>query len=126
MVGDRILLTCKVSGGSPAPKVVWKEGHSLLDDVIERARLQTVANTLMIERVTRKDLNRVISCVAKNTRLMAPLQQTVTVDMICKLHCSLCMYYRLYYTVCLSFIYIELFSRLLSILSYITNGYKGR
>ena len=91
--GGILRVTCRAEGGQPAPRVVWwLSGHPLDDskdeDVVIASTLShtqnTVSNTLTIEPLQRRFFNVDLRCTASNTNLTAPVQATVTIDMICK------------------------------------------
>lgn len=82
--GDTLRLRCESLGGDPTPKVTWWDGATLLDDQDEISSAQQVANILVLERLRREDLHRVLTCRSNNTNLAAPLETSITIDMICK------------------------------------------
>ncbi|ROT77314.1 putative nephrin-like isoform X3, partial [Penaeus vannamei] len=79
--GETLRLTCKAYGGSPPPRVTWWEGALLLDMTPEVETLDEVANTLVVPSLSRRDLNRALTCHAQNSNLTEPLTTTLTLDM---------------------------------------------
>nr|XP_053643308.1 hemicentin-1-like [Cherax quadricarinatus] len=79
--GDTLRLTCRATGGSPPPSLTWWEGPLLLDMTPEVETLNQVTNTLVLPKMTRRDLHRTLTCQASNSNLTAPLTTTVTLDM---------------------------------------------
>ncbi|XP_037797703.1 protein turtle homolog B-like [Penaeus monodon] len=79
--GETLRLTCKAFGGSPPPRVTWWEGALLLDMTPEVETLDEVSNTLVVPSLSRRDLNRALTCHAQNSNLTEPLTTTLTLDM---------------------------------------------
>lgn len=82
--GETLRLTCKAFGGSPPPRVTWWEGALLLDMTPEVETLDEVSNTLVVPSLSRRDLNRALTCHAQNSNLTEPLTTTLTLDMNCE------------------------------------------
>ncbi|XP_053631281.2 protein turtle homolog B [Cherax quadricarinatus] len=80
--GDTLRLTCRATGGSPPPALTWWEGPLLLDMTSDVEAPNQVTNTLVVPKLTRRDLHRTLTCQATNSNLTAPLTTTVTLDMI--------------------------------------------
>ncbi|KAK8393912.1 hypothetical protein O3P69_006924 [Scylla paramamosain] len=79
--GETLRLTCRATGGSPPPTVLWLEGEAYLDVVAEVVTPDLVANRLEVPALTRRDLHRTLTCRAANTNMTAPLITSVTLDM---------------------------------------------
>ncbi|XP_042862428.1 nephrin-like [Penaeus japonicus] len=79
--GEDLRLTCRAFGGSPPPRVTWWEGALLLDLTPEVETMNQVANTLVIQSLSRRDLNRALTCHAQNSNLTEPLTTMLTLDM---------------------------------------------
>ena len=82
--GETLRLTCRATGGSPPPSVIWLEGEAYLDVVSEVRTPDLVANRLEVPALTRRDLHRTLTCRASNTNMTAPLITSVTLDMTCE------------------------------------------
>ncbi|XP_063597917.1 nephrin-like [Penaeus indicus] len=82
--GETLRLTCKAFGGSPPPRVTWWEGALLLDMTPEVETLDEVSNTLVVPSLSRRDLNRALTCHAQNSNLTEPLTTTLILDMNCE------------------------------------------
>ncbi|XP_047501225.1 nephrin-like [Penaeus chinensis] len=79
--GETLRLTCKAFGGSPPPRVTWWEGSLLVDMTPEVETLDEVSNTLVLPPLSRRDLNRALTCHAQNSNLTEPLTTTLILDM---------------------------------------------
>ena len=84
--GDTLQLRCKVEGGDPSPDVVWLEGSHVLDEQVEINSGNVATNILVIKPIERQDLHRTFTCRASNNNKSAPLQSSITLDVICKLY----------------------------------------
>uniref|UniRef100_A0A2H8TFI4 Nephrin n=1 Tax=Melanaphis sacchari TaxID=742174 RepID=A0A2H8TFI4_9HEMI len=89
--GDRVKLTCMVSGGRPEPKVRWWRGETLMDTGNEGIPGQFTAssssvkqNEMTIEALSRYDQGAVYTCQASNSNLSAPVSASVTIEMYLK------------------------------------------
>ncbi|XP_060860305.1 uncharacterized protein LOC132937501 [Metopolophium dirhodum] len=89
--GDRVKLTCMVSGGRPEPKVRWWRGETLMDTGNEGISGQFTAssssvkqNEMTIEALGRYDQGAVYTCQASNSNLSAPVSASVTIEMYLK------------------------------------------
>ena len=82
--GETLRLTCRATGGSPPPTVLWLEGEAYLDVVAEVVTPDLVANMMEVRALARRDLHRTLTCRASNTNMTAPLVTSVTLDMTCE------------------------------------------
>jgi len=83
--GSTLTLICETQGGEPLPRLTWKRGQSVLDDVVEEVDTQNrvVRNYLKMPSLHRKDHDDVLSCVASNTNLTARPQITyININMV--------------------------------------------
>ncbi|XP_042872413.1 nephrin-like [Penaeus japonicus] len=79
--GTALAITCSVSGGVPAPKVVWKRQEKILDPTVESRSPTLTVNQLNIARLTRVFHNVRLTCVASNNNVTAPVEASITVTM---------------------------------------------
>lgn len=71
--------------GQPEPTVDWYNGTHLLNRVIGvPTGRHVVVNRLEIPQVTRDAYNTTLQCLATNTKMIAPTERMVLVDMLCK------------------------------------------
>ncbi|XP_025417722.1 nephrin-like [Sipha flava] len=88
--GDRVKMTCMVSGGRPEPKIRWWRGETLMDTGNEGISDQLYSyssvkkNQLTIEALGRYDQGAVFTCQASNSNLSAPVSASVTIEMFLK------------------------------------------
>ncbi|XP_030239425.1 uncharacterized protein LOC115562305 isoform X2 [Drosophila navojoa] len=83
--GDNIVLTCEVRGGRPEPTVTWLNGSRALEagSGISMGRHVTV-NRLEVPQITRSALNNTYRCQASNTKLVAPVERSIRIEMLLK------------------------------------------
>ncbi|XP_069951925.1 nephrin isoform X3 [Cherax quadricarinatus] len=79
--GDTLRLTCRVTGGSPAPQVTWREGQEVEDLTSEIREGREVRNMLVVQGLSRSDLRRVFTCQAVNSNLTEPLIASTTLNL---------------------------------------------
>ena len=85
--GSTLTLICETQGGEPLPRLTWKRGQIVVDDVVEEVDPQNrvVRNYLKMPSLHRKDHDDVLACVASNTNLTARPQITyININMVCK------------------------------------------
>ncbi|XP_069165372.1 neural cell adhesion molecule 2 [Procambarus clarkii] len=80
-VGGGLVLTCRVLGGRPAPRVTWWHDSLLLDDKNEKNSSDVIQNILTLPALSRQHLHRVLTCHAVNSNLSKPIHTSVTLDM---------------------------------------------
>ncbi|KAM8705272.1 hypothetical protein ACLKA7_009694 [Drosophila subpalustris] len=83
--GDNIVLTCEVRGGRPEPTVTWLNGSRILEagSGVSMGRHVTV-NRLEVPQITRAALNNTYRCQASNTKLVAPVERSIRIEMLLK------------------------------------------
>ncbi|XP_023036338.2 uncharacterized protein LOC6650477 [Drosophila willistoni] len=83
--GDNIVLTCEVRGGRPEPTVTWLNGTRTLEagSGVSMGRHVTV-NRLEVPQITRSALNNTYRCQASNTKLVAPVERSIRIEMLLK------------------------------------------
>ncbi|KAH8419175.1 hypothetical protein KR222_008061, partial [Zaprionus bogoriensis] len=83
--GDNIVLTCEVRGGRPEPTVTWLNGSRTLEagSGVSMGRHVTV-NRLEVPQITRSALNNTYRCQASNTKLVAPVERSIRIEMLLK------------------------------------------
>ncbi|XP_060645201.1 LOW QUALITY PROTEIN: uncharacterized protein LOC132783907 [Drosophila nasuta] len=83
--GDNIVLTCEVRGGRPEPTVTWLNGSRTLEagSGVSMGRHVTV-NRLEVPQITRAALNNTYRCQASNTKLVAPVERSIRIEMLLK------------------------------------------
>ena len=84
--GSTLTLICETQGGEPLPRLTWKRGQSVLDDVVEEVDTQNrvVRNYLKLPSLKRQDHDDVLACLASNTNLSVPLITYININMVCK------------------------------------------
>ncbi|XP_030369945.1 uncharacterized protein LOC115620710 [Scaptodrosophila lebanonensis] len=83
--GDNIVLTCEVRGGRPEPTVTWLNGTQTLEagSGVSMGRHVTV-NRLEVPNIPRSALNNTYRCQASNTKLVAPVERSIRIEMLLK------------------------------------------
>ncbi|XP_022225527.2 uncharacterized protein LOC111076162 [Drosophila obscura] len=83
--GDNIVLTCEVRGGRPEPTVTWLNGTRTLEagSGVSMGRHVTV-NRLEVHQISRSALNNTYRCQASNTKLVAPVERSIRIEMLLK------------------------------------------
>ncbi|XP_070073581.1 uncharacterized protein side-III isoform X2 [Drosophila takahashii] len=83
--GDNIVLTCEVRGGRPEPTVTWLNGTRALEagSGVSMGRHVTV-NRLEVAQISRSALNNTYRCQASNTKLVAPVERSIRIEMLLK------------------------------------------
>ncbi|XP_037073230.1 uncharacterized protein LOC119094260 [Pollicipes pollicipes] len=80
--GDRLELNCRVKGGSPRPSVIWRSSAGVLPAQSQPEGQDTVSQ-YTVPSLGRSDLHRMLTCLATNTNLTAPVTSSVMIDMNC-------------------------------------------
>lgn len=83
--GDDIMLTCRVVGGRPQPKVRWLVNGDVVDDEYEHSSGNVLENRLLWPALKRSDLHSVFTCQAINTKLIEPREKRLLLDIYCKI-----------------------------------------
>ncbi|XP_049768069.1 hemicentin-2-like [Schistocerca cancellata] len=79
--GDPLILTCRVQGGKPEPRVRWLLDGEVLDEECEKNAGDVIENRLTFRAVARSDLGAAFTCQATNTRLAEPREATIRLDL---------------------------------------------
>ena len=89
--GSTLTLICETQGGEPLPRLTWKRGQVVIDDVVEEVDSQNsvVRNYLKMPSLKRQDHDDVLACLASNTNLSVPLITYININMVCKWICIL-------------------------------------
>ena len=79
-------MICETQGGEPLPRLTWKRGQIVIDDVVEEIDTQNrvVRNYLKLPSLKRQDHDDVLACLASNTNLSVPLNTYININMVCK------------------------------------------
>ncbi|XP_063992013.1 hemicentin-1-like [Diachasmimorpha longicaudata] len=81
--GADLILTCRVTGGTPPPRVRWTVYNTRID-VYVKSSADVIENKLTMRSLRRADLGMNFTCEAMNTDLVEPTRKTVTLDLILK------------------------------------------
>lgn len=78
-------LKCDVFGGKPTPNVTWyRDGYPIeaTNDFMPSGR--QLRSEILVERLSRQDLNSRFTCKAINHPRATPVESSVQLDMNCK------------------------------------------
>uniref|UniRef100_A0A8D8YLF4 Nephrin n=1 Tax=Cacopsylla melanoneura TaxID=428564 RepID=A0A8D8YLF4_9HEMI len=78
--GQTVTLTCLVSGGNPAPWIVWYRNDRLISNV-STAETGQLSSSITLENLSRKDLHSQLMCTSNNNHKSHPVSASLTVDM---------------------------------------------
>lgn len=79
-------LKCDVFGGRPTPNVTWfRDGAILTSDTFLVPSGRNLRSEIVVERLSRQDLNSRFTCKAINHLRATPVEASVQLDMNCKL-----------------------------------------
>lgn len=83
--GDTMKLKCDVFGGKPQPKVTWnRDGYAILSETFMVPSGRHLRNEIVVERLSRQDLNSRFTCKAINHARATAIESSVQLDMNCK------------------------------------------
>jgi hypothetical protein len=83
--GDTMKLKCDVFGGRPTPNVTWyRDGYPLLSETVVVPSGRHLRSEIVVERLSRQDLNSRFTCKAINHHRATPVEVSVQLDMNCK------------------------------------------
>jgi immunoglobulin superfamily member 9B len=78
-------LKCDVFGGRPTPNVTWyRDGNPLSSESFLVPSGRHLRNEIVVERLSREDLNSRFTCKAINHDRATPVEASVQLDMNCK------------------------------------------
>lgn len=84
--GDTVKLKCDVFGGRPTPNVTWhRDGSPLSSETYLVPSGRHLRSEIVVERLSRQDLNSRFTCKAINHHRATPVEASVQLDMNCKL-----------------------------------------
>lgn len=84
--GDTMKLKCEVYGGRPTPNVTWfRDGNPISTETILSPSGRNLRSEIVVERLSRQDLNSRFTCKAINHQRATPVEASVQLDMNCKL-----------------------------------------
>lgn len=85
--GDTMKLKCDVLGGKPTPTVSWsRDGYPIVSDTDVGSGGRYLRSEIMLERLSRQDLNSRFTCKAINHPRATPVEASVQIDMNCEWH----------------------------------------
>ncbi|XP_043273728.1 hemicentin-1-like isoform X2 [Venturia canescens] len=79
--GDDLTLTCRVTGGTPQPKISWFVNGNFRNEEYVKDAGDVIEYKLVVKSLTRADLGTNFTCQASNTHLIEPKRYTVTLDL---------------------------------------------
>ena len=83
--GDTMKLKCDVFGGRPTPNVTWyRDGYPLSSETVVVPSGRHLRSEIVVERLSRQDLNSRFTCKAINHHRATPVEVSVQLDMNCK------------------------------------------
>lgn len=83
--GDTMKLKCDVFGGRPTPNVTWyRDGYPLSSETVVVPSGRHLRSEIVLERLSRQDLNSRFTCKAINHHRATPVEVSVQLDMNCK------------------------------------------
>lgn len=78
-------LKCDVFGGRPTPNVTWlRDGSPIASDTFLVPSGRNLRSEIVVERLSRQDLNSRFTCKAINHHRATPVEASVQLDMNCK------------------------------------------
>lgn len=84
--GDTMKLKCDVFGGRPTPNVTWfRDGNPMSSETFLVPSGRNLRSEIIVERLSRQDLNSRFTCKAINHLRATPVEASVQLDMNCKL-----------------------------------------
>lgn len=98
--GDTMKLKCDVVGGKPTPTVSWyRDGYPIVSDTDVGPGGRHLRSEIMLERLSRQDLNSRFTCKAINHPRATPVEASVQIDMNCEWHFVVVSVWNTYYIV---------------------------
>lgn len=83
--GDTMKLKCDVFGGRPTPNVTWyRDGYPISSEAFLVPSGRHLRSEIVVERLSRQDLNSRFTCKAINHHRATPVEASVQLDMNCK------------------------------------------
>lgn len=83
--GDTMKLKCDVFGGRPTPNVTWfRDGDPISSETFVVPSGRNLRTEIVVERLSRQDLNSRFTCKAINHHRATPVEASVQLDMNCK------------------------------------------
>lgn len=83
--GDTMKLKCDVFGGKPTPNLTWyRDGYPITSESIAVPSGRYLRSEIVVEHLSRQDLNSRFTCKAINHHRATPLETAVQLDMNCK------------------------------------------
>jgi Immunoglobulin domain len=83
--GDTMKLKCDVYGGKPTPKLTWhRDGYPILSETFLVPSGRHLRSEIVVERLSRQDLNSRFTCKAINHPRATAIESSVQLDMNCK------------------------------------------
>lgn len=84
--GNTMKLKCDVFGGRPTPNVTWlRDGSPVSSETFLVPSGRNLRSEIVVERLSRQDLNSRFTCKAINHHRATPVEASVQLDMNCKL-----------------------------------------
>ncbi|XP_057337300.1 hemicentin-2-like isoform X2 [Microplitis mediator] len=80
---DDLILTCRVTGGSPSPRIKWHVPNITFEESVKSAA-DVIENKLTMRSLRREYLGFNFTCEASNTDLVPPKRKSVKLDLILK------------------------------------------
>lgn len=83
--GDSMRLKCDVYGGRPKPNITWyRDGYEIASEAYLVPSGRHQRSDIVVERLSRQDLNSRFSCKAINHHRATPVEASVQLDMNCE------------------------------------------
>jgi immunoglobulin superfamily member 9B len=78
-------LKCDVFGGRPTPNITWyRDGYAISSETYLVPSGRHQRSDIVVERLSRQDLNSRFTCKAINHQRATPVEASVQLDMNCK------------------------------------------
>lgn len=78
-------LKCEVLGGRPTPNVTWlRDGNPISSETSLSSNGRSLRSEIVVERLSRQDLNSRFTCKAINHHRATPVEASVQLDMNCE------------------------------------------